>query len=286
MVCFVEPRISGCRAYVVISTLGFSHSHRVEAWLLRRDLGGLQYMRALWLLIEICYGLNYVIFQQLLDPLGYFSVISMRRSSSLIDWVVHTPPNPVVLFKILSLTMACGIWGIKGLLTHGLEVPLQSIWIDSYAIPIMMRLFPNPLFNISYDCIQITGQCFLLLAIRFVTVDHFHSVTFLAGNLTLISRAWRAICRKQKSKIIALKISNGSWCEDVATLMSEVVQFSQNLFKDDGSPSEAFFITSSFPHLSNDALQYLDSIPLCEEIHSALMEMASLKSPGLGWVAC
>ncbi|KAK8521657.1 hypothetical protein V6N12_031548 [Hibiscus sabdariffa] len=91
----------------------------------------------------------------------------------------------------------------------------------------------------------------------------------------------RAICRKQKSKIIALKISNGSWCEDVATLMSEVVQFSQNLFKDDGSPSEAFFITSSFPHLSNDALQYLDSIPLCEEIHSALMEMASLKSPDI-----
>ncbi|KAK8541493.1 hypothetical protein V6N12_014127 [Hibiscus sabdariffa] len=90
----------------------------------------------------------------------------------------------------------------------------------------------------------------------------------------------RALCRKQRNKITALKISDGSWCDDDDTLMSEAVGFFKTLFEDNGSPEDVFPIRNSFPQLSSDALRCLDSVPSGDEIHGALMEMAPLKSPG------
>ncbi|KAK8635575.1 hypothetical protein V6N13_004308 [Hibiscus sabdariffa] len=89
----------------------------------------------------------------------------------------------------------------------------------------------------------------------------------------------RAICRKQRSMITTLKIRDGSWCDDDDTLCSEAVEFFRNLFDDTGSSQEVFPAINSFPQLSDVALRDLDSTPLREEIHSALMEMAPLKSP-------
>ncbi|KAK8606629.1 hypothetical protein V6N13_052396 [Hibiscus sabdariffa] len=89
----------------------------------------------------------------------------------------------------------------------------------------------------------------------------------------------RAICRKQRSMITTLKIRDGSWCDDDDTLCSEAVEFFRNLFDDTGSAQEVFPVINSFPQLSDVALRDLDSTPLREEIHSALMEMAPLKSP-------
>ncbi|KAK8606369.1 hypothetical protein V6N13_030652 [Hibiscus sabdariffa] len=90
----------------------------------------------------------------------------------------------------------------------------------------------------------------------------------------------RALCRKQRNKITALKISDGSWCDNDDTLMSEAVGFFKTLFEDNGSPEDVFLIRNSFPQLSSDALCCLDSVPSRDEIHGALMEMAPLKSPG------
>ncbi|KAK8554740.1 hypothetical protein V6N13_093714 [Hibiscus sabdariffa] len=90
----------------------------------------------------------------------------------------------------------------------------------------------------------------------------------------------RAICRKQRSMITTLMIRDGSWCDDDDTLMSEAVEFFKNLFDDTGSSPKIFPVTNSFPQLSDVALRGLDSAPLWEEIYSALMEMAPLKSPG------
>ncbi|KAK9015667.1 hypothetical protein V6N11_006763 [Hibiscus sabdariffa] len=77
-----------------------------------------------------------------------------------------------------------------------------------------------------------------------------------------------------------LKTSDGSWSEDDVTLMNEAVVFFRNLFDDSSTAQGAFLVSNSFPQLSSDSLQRLDSIPSGEEIHSALMEKAPLKSPG------
>ncbi|KAL4282856.1 hypothetical protein GQ457_16G013010 [Hibiscus cannabinus] len=77
----------------------------------------------------------------------------------------------------------------------------------------------------------------------------------------------RAISRRQKQRITSLQLPNGEWCSNVDSLRAAVADYFKALFTADVRPPNRLPVHGCFPRLS-------------QEIYSALMEMAPLKSPG------
>ncbi|KAK8607450.1 hypothetical protein V6N13_053185 [Hibiscus sabdariffa] len=87
-----------------------------------------------------------------------------------------------------------------------------------------------------------------------------------------------AIARRQRNRVTSLKLMDGSWCDDESKLKEEEACFFRSLFADNDNAPCSFPITGSFPNIPHELMRSLDSIPSSNEIHSALMDMAPLKS--------
>ncbi|KAK8651377.1 hypothetical protein V6N13_140981 [Hibiscus sabdariffa] len=91
---------------------------------------------------------------------------------------------------------------------------------------------------------------------------------------------WRAISRRQKNRIRALKLNNGDWNSDDSTLKLEAVHFFSNLFSMDQDTTASFSTQANFQSIPSSLHADLDAIPIHQEIREALFDMAPLKSPG------
>ncbi|KAK8628178.1 hypothetical protein V6N13_063889 [Hibiscus sabdariffa] len=91
----------------------------------------------------------------------------------------------------------------------------------------------------------------------------------------------RAISRRMRHKNSHIKLTDGTWCDDESILKEEAACFFKNLFVDNDHSMGVFPISGSFLEVPHDLMQSLDSVPTQEEIHSALLDMGPLKSPGI-----
>ncbi|KAK8598334.1 hypothetical protein V6N13_094307 [Hibiscus sabdariffa] len=91
----------------------------------------------------------------------------------------------------------------------------------------------------------------------------------------------RAISRRLRHKNSRIKLPDGMWCDDELILKEEATCFFKSLFADNDHPMGVFPISGRFPEVPHALMQSLDLVPTQEEIHSALMDMAPLKSPGV-----
>ncbi|KAK8669630.1 hypothetical protein V6N13_107055 [Hibiscus sabdariffa] len=87
--------------------------------------------------------------------------------------------------------------------------------------------------------------------------------------------------RKQHNHISAIKLSDGTWCHDDASLRSEVIAYFRSLFTIDCLPQGSFLIIGAFSSIPETQLAPLTEVPFCYEIYLALKSMASLKAPDL-----
>ncbi|KAK8626117.1 hypothetical protein V6N13_133769 [Hibiscus sabdariffa] len=90
----------------------------------------------------------------------------------------------------------------------------------------------------------------------------------------------RAIIRRQKNRIRALKLNNGDWNSDDSTLKSKAVHFFSHLFSMDQDTTVSFSTRANFQSIPSSLHAALDAIPTHQEICDALFDMAPLKSPG------
>ncbi|KAL4364167.1 hypothetical protein GQ457_04G022410 [Hibiscus cannabinus] len=97
-------------------------------------------------------------------------------------------------------------------------------------------------------------------------------------NTTYFHR--RAINRRQKSRIRALKLNNGEWITDDSTLKLEAVHFFSHLFSMEHNVPASFNTRATFQGIPPSLHAGLDAVPTQQEIREALFDMAPLKSPG------
>ncbi|KAK8683424.1 hypothetical protein V6N13_039485 [Hibiscus sabdariffa] len=75
----------------------------------------------------------------------------------------------------------------------------------------------------------------------------------------------KAVCRKQRNRINALKLPSGEWCSNPTTLRAVAAQFFQTLFTVDDIPDGCLPVKGKFPHLPQEAVSSLDVIPSEQE---------------------
>ncbi|KAE8709897.1 hypothetical protein F3Y22_tig00110328pilonHSYRG00789 [Hibiscus syriacus] len=73
---------------------------------------------------------------------------------------------------------------------------------------------------------------------------------------------------------------NTDWCNDEDSLKEAAAHFFLSLFALDSQPTGSFPLRGAFSSIPQDTMQRLDDVPSNEKIHSVLMSMTPLKSPG------
>ncbi|KAE8688384.1 hypothetical protein F3Y22_tig00110987pilonHSYRG00164 [Hibiscus syriacus] len=90
----------------------------------------------------------------------------------------------------------------------------------------------------------------------------------------------KASIRRRQNKIHSLKLANGDWCFNDATLREEAVSFFSHLFAPPDPVSGVYHTSGCFPRISDLSGPSLTDCPREDEIKAALFAMSPLKAPG------